>query len=224
MGNGRGDNILLNSDMNQRPIYIAIVEDDPEIRQLLTLILNGSPGFSCSHSFPDAESALAGLAQDPPDVVLMDIQLPGMSGIECTQQLRELHPKLDIIMLTVQEENDDIFDSLCAGATGYLVKETPPAKLLAAIEEAQAGGSPMSPRIARRVIGSFHQSLVKSPLSARETEVLSLLCEGRNYRQIADQLFVSTNTIKAHIKHIYEKLHVHNRAEAVRKAMQDKLV
>ncbi|MEM6344212.1 MAG: response regulator transcription factor [Bacteroidota bacterium] len=210
--------------MNQRPIYIAIVEDDPEIRQLLTLILNGSPGFSCSHSYPDAESALAGLTHEPPDVVLMDIQLPGMSGIECTQQLRELHPKLDIIMLTVQEENDDIFDSLCAGATGYLVKETPPTKLLAAIEEAKAGGSPMSPRIARRVIGSFHQSPVKSPLSARETEVLGLLCEGRNYRQIADQLFVSTNTVKAHIKHIYEKLHVHNRAEAVRKAMQDKLV
>jgi len=210
--------------MNKRPIYIAIVEDDPEIRQLLTLILNGSPGFSCSHSFPDAESALKGLAHDLPDVVLMDIQLPGMSGIECTGRLRSLHPKLDIIMLTVQEEDDDIFDSLCAGASGYLVKETPPAKLLTSIEEVKAGGSPMSPRIARRVIASFHQSKAKSPLSARETEVLTLLCDGRNYRQIADQLFVSTNTIKAHIKHIYEKLQVHNRAEAVRKAMQDKLI
>ncbi|MFK7920382.1 MAG: response regulator [Bacteroidia bacterium] len=210
--------------MKQRPIYIAIVEDDPEIRQLLELILNGSPGFNCSHSFPDAESALQRLSSDPPDLVLMDIQLPGMDGIQCTQQLRALHPKLDIIMLTVQEEDDDIFDSLCAGATGYLVKETPPVKLLAAIEEARAGGSPMSPRIARRVIASFRQSPVKTPLSERETEVLTLLCDGRNYRQIAEQLFVSTNTIKAHIKHIYEKLQVHNRAEAVRKAMEDRLI
>ncbi|MEL6650166.1 MAG: response regulator transcription factor [Bacteroidota bacterium] len=210
--------------MNERPIYIAIVEDDPEIRQLLDLLLNASPGFSCNQRFGDAESALEGLAQYPPDVVLMDIQLPGINGIECTRKLREMHPDLDIMMLTVQEDDQDIFDSLCAGATGYLLKETPPAELLLAIQEVQKGGSPMSPRIARRVIASFRQGTQPSPLSERETEVLRLLCDGQNYRQIADQLYVSSNTVKAHIKHIYKKLHVHNRAEAVRKAMRDKLI
>lgn len=210
--------------MNERPIYIAIVEDDPEIRQLLDLLLNASPGFSCNQRFGDAESALEGLAQYPPDVVLMDIQLPGINGIECTRKLREMHPDLDIMMLTVQEDDQDIFDSLCAGATGYLLKETPPAELLLAIQDVQKGGSPMSPRIARRVIASFRQSTQPSPLSERETEVLRLLCDGQNYRQIADQLYVSSNTVKAHIKHIYKKLHVHNRAEAVRKAMRDKLI
>lgn len=210
--------------MNERPIYIAIVEDDPEIRQLLDLLLNASPGFSCNQRFGDAEAALKGLETHVPDVVLMDIQLPGINGIECTRKLREMHPDLDIMMLTVQEDDQDIFDSLCAGATGYLLKETPPAELLLAIQDVQKGGSPMSPRIARRVIASFRQSTQPSPLSERETEVLRLLCDGQNYRQIADQLYVSSNTVKAHIKHIYKKLHVHNRAEAVRKAMRDKLI
>ncbi len=211
--------------MNEGPIHVAIVEDDPEIRQLLQLLIDASPGFSCKLVYPDAEAALAEIPTYPPDVVLMDIQLPGMSGVECVQKLKAVRPELDILMLTVQAEDHYIFDSLCAGATGYLLKETPPVQLLAAIEDAQKGGSPMSPAIARRVIASFHQvKTTESPLSDRETEVLQLLCNGADYRQSADQLFVSTNTIKAHIKNIYKKLHVHSRAEAVKKAIKEGLI
>lgn len=205
---------------SQRPIHVAIVEDDAEIRQLVQLIVDGSPGFSCKLAYPDAESALAELATYPPDVVLMDIHLPGQSGIEAVAQLREQVPHLDILMLTVQEDDDSVFRSLCAGATGYLLKETPPAQLLAAIEEAAAGGSPMSPQIARRVVRSFRVQQPTSPLSSRETEVLRMLCDGETYKTIAEALFVSANTVKAHIKHIYEKLHVHSRAEAVRQALE----
>jgi DNA-binding NarL/FixJ family response regulator len=211
--------------MNERPIHVAIVEDDQEIRQLLQLLIDASPGFSCKLVYPDAEAALAELPTYPPDVVLMDIQLPGMSGVACVRKLREVRPELDILMLTVQAEDNYIFDSLCAGATGYLLKETPPVQLLEAIREAKNGGSPMSPAIARRVIASFHRvKSTESPLSDRETEVLQLLCDGADYRQIAEKLFVSTNTVKAHIKNIYKKLHVHSRAEAVKKALKEGLI
>lgn len=204
-------------------IHVAIVEDDPEIRQLLKLIIDGTPGFSCHLNFEDAETALAEIPRYRPHLVLMDIHLPGMSGIECVQKLRKLMPELDIIMLTIQEDDESVFDSLCAGATGYLVKGTPPAELLEAIQEARAGGSPMSPQIARKVVRSFRSSS-KTPLSDRETEVLKLLCKGDNYKGIAEALFVSTNTVKAHIKNIYKKLHVNTRAEAVGKAHKDKLI
>ncbi|MEM6265431.1 MAG: response regulator transcription factor [Bacteroidota bacterium] len=211
--------------MKETEIHVAIVEDDPEIRQLLVMLIDGSPGFSCKMSYPDAESALKPLSTYPPDVVLMDIQMPGMNGIECTRQLKEQQPNLNILMLTVQEEDDNIFNSLCAGATGYLVKDTPPVQLLSAIQEAHEGGSPMSPRIARRVIAYFHKvKTVKNPLSERETEVLTRLCDGADYKRIASELFVSSNTIKAHIKSIYKKLHVHSRAEAVRKAIEQGIV
>lgn len=205
-------------------ITTALVEDDPEIRQLLQLILDGSPGFMCQWVYEDAETALKALPQDRPDVVLMDINLPGMSGIECVKKLKVAMPGQDIIMLTSQEDDDSVFNSLCAGASGYLVKETPPAQLLEAIQECKAGGSPMSSHIARRVIASFHRTPVESPLSDRETEVLGLLVEGANYKTIAEALFVSANTIKAHIKNIYKKLHVHSRAEAVSKAHREGLV
>ncbi len=205
-------------------ISTALIEDDPVIRQLLQVILDGSPGFSCPWVYQDAESALQALPEISPDVILMDINLPGISGIECVRRLKTLVPDQDFIMLTNQEDDDSIFNSLCAGASGYLVKETPPAQLLEAIRECKGGGSPMSPHIARRVIASFHRAKAPSPLSERETEVLKLLVEGANYRTIAEALFVSAHTIKAHIKNIYKKLHVHSRAEAVSKAHREGLI
>jgi DNA-binding NarL/FixJ family response regulator len=209
--------------MSINNIHVAIVEDDPEIRKLLQIVVDGSPGFSCFHTFEDAESALEGLPAYRPKLVLMDIHLPGMSGIACTRKLVKLLPDTDIIMLTIQEDDESVFDSLCAGASGYLIKNTPPAQLIEALEEANRGGSPMSPQIARKVVKSFRPKS-KSPLSDRETEVLRLLCKGENYRSIAEALFVSTNTIKAHIKNIYHKLQVNTRAEAVSQALKDKLI
>ncbi len=205
-------------------LHLALIEDDPEIRQLLTILLEGTPGYRCALVFEDAESALDEIINYQPDVVLMDIQLPGMSGIEAVKILTEARPELPIMMLTVQMDDDSLFESLCAGASGYLLKSTPPAQLLAAIDEAKAGGSPMSPAIARRVVKSFHRPKLDSPLSEREREVLVRLCEGETYRSIAEALFVSSNTVKAHIKKIYQKLQVHTRAEAVKRAMRDGLV
>lgn len=205
-------------------IHVALVEDDTEIRQLLQWIIGGSPGFACDHAFPDAESALAMLPSLQPDVILMDIGLPGISGIACVQALRDQGRDFNIIMLSVRDEDEAIFASLCAGASGYLVKETPPAQLLEALQECHQGGAPMSAAIARRVVASFRKPALASPLSDREMEVLSMLCAGANYKMIAEKIFVSSNTVKAHIKNIYKKLQVHTRAAAVTKAHQDGLV
>lgn len=204
-------------------IRVAIIEDDHDIRQLMQLIIDGSPGFSCKQAFGDCESGIPALLAENADVVLMDIDLPGMSGIEGVARLREGSPTLNIVMLTVHEDDEAVFDSLCAGAVGYLVKGLPPVQLLDAIKEAYEGGSPMSASIARRVVRSF-QPILPNPLSEREKEVLKMLCEGENYKTIAEALFVSTNTVKAHIKNIYEKLQVHNRAGAVGKALKHRLV
>lgn len=208
-------------DAMESSIHTAIVEDDPEIRQLLQLLVGNSPGFRCEYVYPDAESAIADLNGRMVDVILMDIELPGKTGIECVGELREMGLKADILMLSVRDEEDAIFRSLCAGASGYLLKGTPPVQLLQAIRECHEGGSPMSPAIARKVVASFQKTVPTADshgLSEREEEVLRLLCAGENYKTIADQLFVSANTVKAHIKHIYSKLHVRNRAEAVSKA------
>jgi DNA-binding NarL/FixJ family response regulator len=210
-------------DTSPDEIKVAVVEDDAEIRQLLTLLIDASPGFSCKHSFNDCETAVSELSRLDHDVILMDIILPKMSGIEGVKLLKEKIPNTDFIMLTVQEDDNSIFDSLCAGASGYLLKDTPPAELLGSIKEVINGGSPMTPSIARRVINSFKKA-GDSPLTKRETEILELLCDGKNYKIIADELFVSGNTVRAHIKNIYRKLHVNSRAEAVKKALNDKLV
>lgn len=206
-----------------KKINVAIIEDDSEIRQLLTLIIDGSPGFACKQSFPDCESAMSGLCDFAPDVVLMDIDLPGMSGIDGVRTLADKLPHTDFIMLTIQEDDDSVFNSLCAGATGYLLKDTAPVDLLEAIKEVRAGGSPMSVGIARRVVASFRKSK-QTPLTPRETEILQKLCDGANYRVIAESLFISGDTVRAHIKNIYQKLQVHSRAEAVKKALTDKLI
>lgn len=208
-------------DMNN--IDVAIVEDDSEIRQALTLIIDGSPGFSCKLSFNDCESSLEAIESSTPDVVLMDINLPGISGIEGVRKLKEKIPDTDFIMLTIQEDNDSIFNSICAGATGYLLKDTPPAELLKSIKDVYEGGSPMSPSIARRIVSSF-KTTIESPLTAREKEVLQRLCDGENYKTIADALYISGNTVRAHIKKIYSKLQVQSRAGAVKKAIGDRLI
>ncbi|MCW8849168.1 MAG: response regulator transcription factor [Melioribacteraceae bacterium] len=205
-------------------INVAIVEDENEVRETLALIIDDTDGFSCNQTYADCESALIGIPKNLPDIVLMDIQLPGKSGIEGIQILKRKLPDLDVIMLTVQEDDESVFESLKAGACGYLLKNIEPNRLLESIKEVISGGSPMSSAIARKVIGSFHTNIQDSPLSVRETEVLTKLCEGKNYKVIADSLFVSGNTVRMHIKNIYKKMHVHSRGEAVKKAIDEKLI
>ncbi len=209
--------------MSEQTIKVAIVEDDREILQSLVAIIDGSPGFVCRQYYSSCEAALDALCSAPPNLVLMDIGLPGMSGIEGVRRLKERQPTLDCVMLTIQDDDDSVFQSICAGATGYLMKNTPPSQLLQAIEDVYKGGSSISAAIARKVIGSFQQT-APSPLSTREAEILGLLCDGDNYRMIAEKLFVSGNTVRAHIKNIYKKLHVNSRAQAVRVALRDRLV
>lgn len=207
----------------KKEITVSIVEDDSEIRKMLSLIIDRTPGYSCKKTYTDCESAVDSISKNPVDVVLMDIHLPGISGIEGVQILKEKIPETDFIMLTIQEDNESVFKSLCAGATGYLLKDTPPILLLNAIKEVKEGGSPMSPGIARRIITSFRLSS-ESPLSKRESEVLEMLCNGDNYKTISDSLFISGHTVRAHIKSIYRKLQVNSRGEAVNKAIKDRLV
>ena len=204
-------------------IHVAIVEDDHDIRQTLALIIDGTPGYSCEKTYEDCESALEDIISYRPDVVLMDINLPGISGIEGVKKLKESLPDLDIIMLTIQVDDHSVFESLRAGAAGYLMKDTPPVSLLNAIKEVNEGGAPMSTNIARKVLKSFHTA-TQSPLSDRETEILRQLCDGQNYKVIAEHLCVSGHTVRTHIKNIYKKLHVNSRAEAVKKALKDKLI
>ena len=208
--------------MSEENINIAIVEDDNEIRQTMSLIIDGSSGFSCKHSYPDGESVLSSIDEFNVDVVLMDIELPGKSGIEITRILKQKFPKIDFIMLTVQSDDDSIFESLCAGASGYLLKDTNPAELLEHIKEVVNGGSPMSSQVARRIISSFR--IIENPLSERETDVIRLLSKGMNYKDVAENLFLSPYTVKTHIKNIYAKLHVSSRAEAIYKAIKQKLI
>ena len=207
----------------QDVINVGLVEDDDDIRQLMSFLINSSPGYSCVQAYESCEQAIEAFVLNTPDLVLMDIDLPGMSGIEGVGLLKEKLPDLNIVMLTIHEDEEAVFDSLCAGAVGYLVKGLPPVELLDAIKETHKGGAPMSPAIARKVIRSFQPNL-PSPLSVREKEVLQKLCNGDNYKTIASALFISTNTVKAHIKNIYTKLNVNTRAEVVSKAIRKKLI
>lgn len=205
------------------PIYVSLIEDDADIRHGLQLLLKGTPGFSCVAAYGDCESALRDLAEDPPDVLLMDIQLPGMSGIEGVRRIKKFLPDLDIIMLTIHDDDRRVFDSLCAGACGYLVKTTPPVKILEAIKDVHNGGAPMSASIARLVLQSFRKSS-DSNLSPREQEILALLCQGKSYKMIADALHLSKGTVHSHLKKIYKKLEVNSMTEAVAKAHLERLV
>lgn len=205
------------------PISVSLIEDDADIRQGLTLLLNNTEGFACTVAYQDCETALKQIRSDPPDVLLMDIQLPGMSGIEGVRRIKQILPDLDIVMLTIHDDDRRVFESLCAGACGYLVKTTPPAKILEAIKEVHAGGAPMSAGIARMVIRSFQKSSPTN-LTHREQEILSHLCQGKSYKLIAEALRLSRDTVHSHIKSIYKKLEVNSMTEAVVKAFHDKLV
>lgn len=200
---------------------VCIVEDDPGLRESISTFINDSAGFACSGAFSSGEEAVAHVPRIKPDVVLMDIHLPGIDGIQCVRQLKELCPSLQIMMLTVYERSDQIFDALAAGACGYLLKSTAPDKLLEAIEDVRNGGSPMSSHIARKVVQAFQPveaERARRPLeqlAPREQEVLALLSKGCAYKQIAAEMQLSMGTIRTYIRRIYEKLHVNCRTEAV---------
>ncbi len=201
------------------PIKVAIVEDDAAVRAILCEWINGEEGFRCVNDFGDAEAALAVLPGHAPDVALFDINLPGMSGVECLLRLKPLLPATQFIMLTVYEDADHIFDALAAGATGYLLKRTRREELITALREVHAGGSPMSSNIARKIVQSFQRNGPKpnqaEGLSPRENEVLALLARGYLYKEVADMIGISLPTVKTYIRRICEKLHVHSRAQAV---------
>ncbi len=207
-------------------IHVAIIDDDAEIRAGLQWMIEHSEGFLCTGTYGSCDDAMKKLENDPPDVILMDIGMPGKTGIECVGAVKERFPDIQVLMLTVYSDDEKIFQSLRAGAVGYLLKKTPSEKLLAAIREAYTGGAPMSGEIARRVLSYFSHS--KSPkisasLSDREIEVLEALIEGHSYKAIAEKLFVSVHTVRFHLHNIYAKLHVSSRSEAVAKALGNKL-
>jgi DNA-binding NarL/FixJ family response regulator len=205
-------------------ITVSIVDDERELRESIETFINGSPGFRCVSAYHSAETALKHLLQDRPDVVLMDIHLTGMSGIECVERLKTMMPKMQVMMLTVYENTDQIFKALSAGASGYMLKRSTPARLLEAIKELNEGGSPMSSSIARKVVASFQKSGQmrdeKTNLSPREQMVLESMAKGLTYKQTADQLGISIDTIRTYVRRIYEKLHVQSRTEAVAKYLQ----
>lgn len=206
-------------------IRVALVEDDERIRTNLITLLEQSDGYRCVGAYPDAETALKDMQNKSPEIVLMDINLPGMDGIECTNKLKEMMPNLLIVMLTVYEDTGKIFQSLQAGAVGYLLKMTKPEEILDALKEVSVGGSPMNAQIARKVVQSFYKEKTKAssgqtPLSTREEQVLNLLSKGYLYKEIASELSISSDTVHNHIRKIYEKLQVHTRTEAVVKYLK----
>ena len=221
-------NEALNSDIAARPIKVAIVEDRREIREGLAMLIGGTDGFYCADSYRSAEEALDKIEHNQPDVVLMDIGLPGMSGIQALQLLKRRYPEMLLLMLTVYDDDERIFDAMCAGASGYLLKKTPPARLLESLKEAVAGGAPMSPEVASRVISLFRD--IRPPerasynLTPHETRLLKLLVEGHNYKTAAAELGVTVHTVSFHLRSIYDKLQVHSKSEAVAKALQNRLV
>ena len=202
-------------------INVAIVEDIDEIREALATLVKDTDELLCVHSFTNAEEALATLRHHPMDVVLMDIHLPGINGIECVRQLKQVHPQMQFLMCTIFQDDDNIFNALKAGASGYLLKGDEPQKIIASIKEIHAGGSPMNAQIARRIIETFqHQhNEVKEQagLTKRELELVNLLSKGYRYKEIAGQLFISIETVRKHINNIYSKLHVQSRMDAVNK-------
>ena len=202
-------------------ISVSIVDDEAGLRQSIAEFVNAAPGFKCIGAYASAEAAVRAVPKEHPDVVLMDINLPGTSGIECVEKLKSVTPAMQIVMFTVYEDAAQIFRALAAGASGYLLKRSPPDKLLQAIRDVHAGGSPMSSSIARKVVASFQKNGAPSGetqhLSEREQSILECLSKGLTYQQTADQLTISIGTLRTHIRRIYEKLHVHARTAAVAK-------
>lgn len=209
-------------------IKTIIVEDQRDLREGLQTLMNFSPGFKCLGAFRTMEEALARVKYDLPDVILSDIGLPGMSGIEGIKILKEKYPELVILVLTVYDDNEKIFDALCAGASGYLLKHTEPSQLISSVKEAVSGGAPMSPEVASKVIKLFREvrppEKVEYDLTPHELRLLKLLVDGYNYVTAAEELNISYNTIKFHVRNIYDKLQVHSKSEAVAIAMRDGLI
>jgi len=210
------------------PISIAIIEDHREFRDYLTALISGTEGFDCAGSFRSIEEALPKISAHVPDVILLDIGLPGMNGIDGIKLFKEKYPEILLLMLTIHDDDERIFDALCAGAAGYLLKKTQPAQLVAGVKEAAQGGAPMSPEVARRVIKLFRE--IRPPeradynLTPHEIRILKLLVEGHNYKTAAAKLGVAPTTINFHLQNIYQKLQVHSKTEAVAKALRNRLI
>ena len=216
------------NEIAEKPLRVVLIEDLRDIREGLCALINGTDGFKCTASFGMMETALARIEGEKPDAILTDLGLPGMSGIEGIKRMREIFPDVPIIALTIYDNDREIFDALCNGANGYLLKNTPPARLLEALKEAVDGGSPMSPTIAARVVNLFRT--FRPPreadyhLTPQETELLKLLIEGHHKKTAAREMNISFHTVSFHLKNIYEKLQVHSKTEAVAKALREKLV
>ncbi len=218
-------------ESNNGTIRVAIVEDDRSLREGLGLLINATPGYNCQHSYGSVEDALRDIKdKEPamPDILLLDIHLPGMLGSDGVKLFREKFPTMQVLMLTVYAEQDKIFESICNGACGYLLKKTPPAKLLEAIREAHEGGAPMSPEIARKVVMLFQNTRqpekIEEQLTQQEVKLLQLLADGHGYQSAAGQLNISINTVRNYIRSIYDKLHVHSKNEAVSKALRSGII
>jgi DNA-binding NarL/FixJ family response regulator len=209
-------------------IVVSIVEDRPETRDGLAALISGTPGFRCSGAYRSVEDALARLREDPPHVALMDIHLPGMSGIEGIRRLKDLCPKTVFLVLSVYDDDDRIFEALCAGASGYLLKKTSPARLLEALTDAAQGGGPLSPEVAHRVIRLFRQfrppEKSEEKLTPHEARILKMISEGHDYPSAAAELGVATSTVIYHMRQIFGKLQVHSKSEAVARALRSRLL
>jgi DNA-binding NarL/FixJ family response regulator len=216
------------STVGRGTLRVALIEDQREVREGLGALIQGTHGFECAARYRTMEEALEGIGRIAPDVVLTDLGLPGMSGIDGIRILRERHPDTPILALTIHDDDDRVFDALCAGASGYLLKNTPPARLLDALREAVGGGAPMSPEVARRVVQLFREfrppERAAHRLTPQETELLKLLVDGHYYKTAADVMGISINTVSFHLKNIYTKLQVHSKTEAVAKALRERLV
>jgi DNA-binding NarL/FixJ family response regulator len=210
-------------------IKVALFEDNKKLRESLVQLINSTEGMTCTGAFADANELIRNMQQANPDVVMMDINMPGLSGIEAVQVIKEKFPDVQILMQTVFDDNDKIFAAICAGASGYILKKTPPQKIIVALEETYSGGAPMTPSVAVKVLQllKLQNKAEKSEfidLSEREKEILSLLVKGKSYKLIASECFISIDTVSTHVRHIYEKLHVHSKSEAVAKAIFQKLI
>jgi len=209
-------------------ITVALIDDEPAIRKGLGLVIDGTPGYRCVGAFRSVEEAMGSLGRELPNVLLLDINLPGISGSEGARLLCEKYPALQILMLTIHDEDEHIFESMCNGASGYLLKGTPPGEILGAIRDVCQGGAPMSPEVARKVVHLFRKTgpveKVEHSLTPHEIRLLGLLADGYSYQATADLLHVSINTVRNYIRSIYDKLHVHSKTEAVRKALKGRII
>jgi len=204
-------------------VRIVVVEDDDLIRESFATLINENENYICISNYDNCEDAINNLSSDKPKIILMDIGLPGISGIEGIKRIKSKEPGIDIITVTVHQEDEKVFDALCAGATGYLTKNVSPQRMMDAINEVLKGGAPMSTNIARMVISSFQKS-TDSPLTSRETEILQHLTKGKSYTMIANELFINKETVRTHIKNIYQKLNVNSKAGAIEKATKNRLI